>query len=67
MSEPVLDQNPASDGDKIAGIAAQTNVDVGGESIERIVQVLRQRFTDAGLIVDDEQVAQLAEDIAGRE
>ena len=64
MSEPVLDQNPASDGDKIAGVVAQTRVDVGGEPISRIVEVLRQRFTDAGLVVDDEQVAQLAEQVA---
>lgn len=67
MSEPVLDQNPASDGDKIEGILAQTRVDVGSEDTARIAEVLRQRFTDAGIVVTDSQLADFAKDVSSSE
>jgi hypothetical protein len=61
---PAMDVTDAPVEDKIAGIAAQTRVDVGGEGAERIAEVLRQRFTDAGIDVSDAERADLAERIA---
>ena len=57
----LLDLN---DTDKIAGIVVQTRSDVGTETPERIIEVLRQRFADAGLDVSDEETADLAQQIA---
>lgn len=61
---PIMDQHPASDVDKIAGIVAQTRSDVGTEPVERIAEVLRQRFSDSGLEVSDDEVADLAQQVA---
>jgi hypothetical protein len=64
QDEPAMDVPEAPVADKIAGIAAQTRVDVGGEGVERIAEVLRQRFADAGIEVSDDDRAALAERIA---
>jgi hypothetical protein len=66
QDEPVLDQNAASDEDRIAGIVAQTRVDVGDAGVERIADVLTQRFTDAGLDVDADRTVALAAEIDAR-
>lgn len=63
---PALDQNDASDEDRIAGIVAQTRSDVGGEGIERIADVLAQRFADAGLDVDADRTVALAAEVDAR-
>jgi len=65
QDEPAMDGNDASHQDKVDGIAAQTKMDVGGEGHERIAEVLRQRFDDAGMSVTDEDRAALAQRIAG--
>ncbi|SIT67664.1 hypothetical protein [Microbacterium sp. RU33B] len=64
QNEPIMDQHQAPDTDKIAGIVVQTRSDVGTETPERIIEVLRQRFADAGLDVSDEETADLAQQIA---
>lgn len=59
QSEPLLEQNIASLEEKLEGIAAQTRVDLGDESEERYEQVLRQRLTDAGIPLTDDDVSDL--------
>lgn len=61
----VLHQHSAPDHEKIAGILAQTRVDLGGESVERYAEVLDQRFLDAGLDVSDDDRRAHAERAAG--
>jgi hypothetical protein len=63
---PSLEQNDASDEDRIAGIVAQTHSDVGGTGVERIADVLAQRFADAGLDVDADRTVALAAEIDAR-
>jgi hypothetical protein len=63
---PALDQNPAGDEDRIAGIVAQTRADVGDRDLERIADVLRQRFEDSGLDVDADRTVALAAEITSR-
>ena len=65
QDEPAMDVHDASHEDKVAGIAAQTRLDVGGEGHERIADVLSQRFTDAGMTVTDEDRIALAKRISG--
>lgn len=65
QEEPLLDQNAASDADKVQGIVAQTRADVPSESAERIAEVLAQRFSDAGMTVADEEITRLAQGVAG--
>ncbi|MBZ4487694.1 hypothetical protein LQ938_02585 [Microbacterium sp. cx-55] len=62
---PLMDQHDASIDDKINGIVAQTRIDVPGADHDRIVDVLRQRFSDAGIGgVDDDRFAALAKRVA---
>ncbi|GAA2010494.1 hypothetical protein [Microbacterium ulmi] len=63
-SGPIMDQHSASDVDKIAGIVVQTRADVGTEPVERIAEVLGQRLRDAGLDLDDGEIADLARQVA---
>lgn len=65
QDEPAMDGDGASHEDKVAGIAAQTQLDVGTEGHERIADVLAQRFGDAGMTVSDEDRVALAKRIAG--
>lgn len=64
QTEPSMAQNNASTLEKITGIAAQTRVDVGGESQDRIVHVLRQRLDEAGIALPDADVDELARQIS---
>lgn len=62
---PLMDQHEAPVDDKINGIVAQTRIDLPGADHERIVDVLRQRFSDAGIGgVDDDRFAELAKQVA---
>lgn len=63
QDEPVMDQHIATRQDKVDGIIAQTRVDVRGLPIERVIDVLRQRFDDAAIGTDDEELARLAEQV----
>lgn len=57
---PMMDTHDASVQDKIDGIVAQTRVDVADKPHERIMEVLRQRFHDAGITADDALFDELA-------
>lgn len=60
---PAQDQNVPTDEDRIAGVVAQTRADVGDAGVERLADVLRQRFEEAGLDVDAERTRALAAEI----
>jgi len=60
---PAMDVDVVTDQERIDGILAQTRVDVGGEDAERVAEVLRQRFADAGIPASDEQLATFAEGV----
>ncbi|GAA1997847.1 hypothetical protein [Microbacterium pumilum] len=61
---PAMSQNNASTDDKVDGIVAQTRVDVGTESVERITEVLRQRLEQSGIDLTDDTVDQLAQRVS---
>lgn len=63
QDEPVMDQHIATREDKVSGIIDQTRVDVRGFPLERVVEVLRQRFADAAIETDDQELANLAEQV----
>ncbi|KAA9133834.1 hypothetical protein [Microbacterium caowuchunii] len=60
---PAMDMDQPSIREKIDGIVAQTRVDVGGQSHERIVDVLRQRLVDAGISADDRLIEDLGRQV----
>lgn len=62
---PVLEQNGATDEEKIAGIIAQTRVDLGDESVERYADVIGQRFSDSGIEASDDELRGHAEKATG--
>jgi hypothetical protein len=65
QDEPRMDQHVASIDDKINGIVAQTRIDLPGADHARVVDVLRQRFSDAGISnVDDTRFDELARQVA---
>jgi len=61
QDEPVLQQNQATDQERIDGIVAQTRADLGDESDERYAEVLRQRLEDSGIPMSDEDRQRLAQ------
>ena len=61
---PAMAQNNASDVDKVAGIVVQTRSDVGGEPLERIAEVLRQRLTQAGIELPEHDIEELARQVS---
>ncbi|GAA1916555.1 hypothetical protein GCM10009775_06250 [Microbacterium aoyamense] len=65
QDRPAMSQNNASDMDKIAGVVAQTRVDVGGKDHESIVHVLRQRLEQAGVPLTGTDVDELARQVRG--
>jgi hypothetical protein len=56
-------QNDATQIDKVSGIVAQTRQDVGTEPIERVADVLRQRLSDSGIDLPDDEVRELARQV----
>ncbi len=61
---PAMAQNNASNLEKVAGIVAQTRADVATEPFERIVDVLRQRLTQAGVELPDSDIQELARQVS---
>jgi hypothetical protein len=61
---PAMSQNNASDLEKVAGIMAQTRSDVATMPFERVVEVLRERLTQAGVELPDRDVRELARQIS---
>jgi len=60
---PAMSQNNASEVEKVTGIVAQTRQDVGTESEERIIEVLRQRLDQSGIDLPDSDIQELARQI----
>ncbi|MGX1703061.1 hypothetical protein [Microbacterium sp. NPDC055357] len=60
---PAMDQNNASEVEKVAGILAQTRSDVSQPPRERVVEVLHQRLEQAGIALPDAEVEELADQI----
>jgi hypothetical protein len=65
QSSPAMDTHVTDDGARIVGVVAQTRADVGDAPQERIAEVLRQRFSDAGLELGDDRIRALAAEVAG--
>jgi hypothetical protein len=61
---PAMAQNDAPVDDKVAGIVAQTRVDVGTESLARIEGVLRQRLEQSGIDLGDDEIERLAREVS---
>jgi hypothetical protein len=61
---PAMDQNNASELDKVAGIVAQTRQDLGTESLERIQEVLQQRLEQSGIDLPEGDVRELAHQVS---
>lgn len=61
---PAMSQNNATEVEKVSGIVAQTRGDVGTEPLERIAEVLRQRLTQAGVDLPDDDVDELARQVS---
>ena len=61
---PAMAQNNASDVDKVAGIVAQTRQDVGTEPLEQIAHVLRQRLTQSGVELPENDIEELARQVS---
>ncbi len=62
---PALDQNVATDMERLDGVVQQVRADVGGEDVAIIEKSLRSRLADTGIVVADDEVSALARDIAG--
>ena len=60
QNEPVEDgHGDASSDDKLAGIVEQTRQDIAMGNVTDTDQALRERLSDAGMDVSDEEYAQL--------
>lgn len=59
QDESALDQNVASEQDKLDGLIAQMHADLSGEDAATVEQALRHRLTDIGIALDDAQIADL--------
>jgi len=62
---PLLEQNEASVDDKVSGIVEQTRADVGGGSLDEVVVVLRERFSDAKIELSASEIERLARQVLG--
>lgn len=63
QNEPLLAQNTTTDAERLAGIVEQTRADLGGEDLEKIIAVLKQRLADAAIPLSDEGVSALADKV----
>jgi hypothetical protein len=64
MSDTQQDGEPASDGLKIDGIVEQMRGDLGQGNVDDVRDVLRQRLTDAGISVSDDEFENLVRTIS---
>lgn len=60
QTQPAMDMNDTTTSEKIDGIVVQTRADHAADGPDRIAEVLRQRFADAGIAVSDDEVSRLA-------
>src|SRR6478609_6929134 len=61
---PAMAQNNASDIDKVAGIVAQTRQDIGTHPLEEIAHALRQRLTQSGIELPENDIEELARQVS---
>jgi hypothetical protein len=59
---PAMSQNNASESEKVSGIVAQTRSDLAAThpEPERVVEVLSQRLSQAGIELPDQEIQELA-------
>lgn len=60
QAEPAMEMNETTTSEKVDGIVAQTRADHAADGPERIAEVLRQRFAEAGIDLSDDEVSRLA-------
>ncbi|KZE88712.1 hypothetical protein [Microbacterium sp. TNHR37B] len=65
QTEPALAQNETTEDERLDGVVVQTRADLGGQDAATIEQALRSRLNDAGISMDDDEIAALARDLAG--
>lgn len=61
QNEPAMEMNETTTSEKIDGIVAQTRADHATDGADRIADVLRQRFADAGIDLSDDEISRLAQ------
>lgn len=64
QDEPVLDQNTASEQERLDGLVAQMHTDVKGEDAATVEQALRHRLTDIGMTLDESEIARLVVELS---
>ncbi|WP_431802867.1 hypothetical protein [Microbacterium sp. bgisy203] len=64
QDEPALDQNAASDQDKLDGLVAQLRADVAGENAATVEQAVRRRLDDTGIALGEERIAALVAELS---
>src|SRR5690554_6233945 len=57
----VLDQNTTTTQERIRGIVEQTRDDMLGREHEEVVELLRERFRDAGIEVSEDELDETAD------
>jgi hypothetical protein len=60
QNAPAMDMNDTTTSERVDGIVAQTRADHAADGQERIIEVLKQRFDQAGIELTDDEVAELA-------
>lgn len=65
QDEPVLEQNAATEQERLDGLSAQLRADLAGEDAETIEQAVRHRLADSGIPADEAFIALLISEIAG--
>ncbi len=61
QNAPAMDMNDTTTSERVDGIVAQTRADHASDGTERIAEVLRQRLSQAGIDLTDDEVAELAQ------
>ena len=65
QDEPVLDQNTATEQERLDGLIAQLRADVTGEDIATVEAAVRRRLSDTGVEADEDLVRRLVAELAG--
>jgi hypothetical protein len=64
---PIEDQHPQPIEDKVAGILIQEEADLAGHDQAEILEALRQRFSDAGIAITEDELLEQSTRIAAAE
>ena len=64
---PVEDQHPQPIEAKVAGILLQEEADLAGHDQAEILEALRQRFSDAGIAITEDELLEQSTRIAAAE